>query len=246
MKNYVLKKNLKKKIGRGGKRRMEESERGDLCPVCLDPLEREDSSLMRMPDCNHCLHTRCALEAATYSTSCPVCRTSFLPEREGAGSGEEGEEEVSTNEIISQILSAHRRRMSRYRRRIRAEMGRSEKGKRLYDMLLRNRRESKDLTFDLNREWSLLERRMWNEDEAILDLKRKRRLAMKRASRYERELSTWIRETIGEEPYLELSLNASSSGDRNFLSSRSRGLGGHSSLSSLIPNELEEEDFLDA
>jgi hypothetical protein len=197
---------------------------------------------MRMPDCSHRLHTRCALEAATYSTSCPVCRTSFLPEREGAESGGEGEEEVSTSEIISQILSAHRRRMSRYRRRIRAEVGRSEKGKRLYDMLVKNRRESKDLTFDLNREWSLLERRMWNENEAILDLKRKRRLAMKRASRYERELSTWIRERIGEEPYLELSLDASS-GDRDFFSSGSAT--GHSSFSSLFPIQLEE-DFRDA
>ena len=51
----------------------------DLCPLCLEPLELENTdrtSIMRMPVCGHRLHTHCALDmAGRHGYECPVCRT---------------------------------------------------------------------------------------------------------------------------------------------------------------------------
>lgn len=105
---------------------------------------------------------------------------------------------------MNRLLSVYRSSLSSYKRRVRQAIRNSDEAKALLEKVSTNRLQTSSLTDELNREWSSRQRRVWNEDPSILDLRKKRRLAMNRTSKYNRHFSAWLREHVGEEPYLQL------------------------------------------
>lgn len=51
--------------------------RGEICTICLDPLVQEAArryAIIRLPQCGHWFHQRCAIRLLEYHPNCPVCR----------------------------------------------------------------------------------------------------------------------------------------------------------------------------
>ncbi|XP_010523805.1 PREDICTED: putative RING-H2 finger protein ATL21A [Tarenaya hassleriana] len=71
-----------KKVELGESRRLP-GPNGIICPICLSEYASKDT-VRCIPECEHCFHAECIDEWLRLHNSCPLCRNSPSPAREGA------------------------------------------------------------------------------------------------------------------------------------------------------------------
>ena len=170
---------------------MEDAAEEDSCPICLDALAA--SECLRMPDCGHRIHTRCALHAVQYDGRCPVCRNVAVPTRFVPTAPDiftQFEQELQQREILVRRYQNRRSRAIRARNSL----------KRMRDQLKEERRSFEAAERDLERAWRTLQRTWWANDEAIGALKHRRRKHQRRIADLTRRLRGRLDPVIGPPP----------------------------------------------
>ena len=165
----------------------------DDCPICLGCMD-DPLTTLRMPVCGHLIHTSCALSAAQYDVRCPMCRT-IDPEIDSRRDRE--------SRIFSQIeeYATHQEELARnYKLRRAAVIRRHESLKKLRSRARQEKKAFSDVNLELDRTWMQLQRRGWNEDPSIQEIKRRRRRQQRRVSNVNRSLHNRLRHLIGTPP----------------------------------------------
>lgn len=171
---------------------MDATHKDDLCPICLEHMA-DDEEVLKMPDCKHRLHVRCALSAVHYDRRCPVCRHDTLSQLVVS----------SEPDMVTQFelqLAQHEAFLRAYQRRRSRCIRRRDSLKKLEDRFKNERRCFQQAEKDLDRAWAALQRHLWASDAHIQSLKTIRRRHQRRVGDLSRRLRERLDPVIGPPP----------------------------------------------
>lgn len=177
----------------------------DICPICLEAIDTSSKDSLFWPSCNHKVHTLCALNAAQYDVRCPMCRTLDEKIKVRDSSLEEGGEEDSDDsenflETVERMILEHERNMKNYKSKRYRLIRSDEKMKKLHTKVQESDRILRTFDRDLDREWSSLQKTMWNTNKKICSLRNHRKTALRRNGYFNRRLDAEVEKRIGSPP----------------------------------------------
>lgn len=176
----------------------------DICPICLGEMKESCNDSLLWPSCNHRVHTLCALNAAQYDVRCPMCRTldDKIKVRDSVEEGGEEDSDDSENflETVERMIVEHERNMKNYKSKRYRLIRSDEKMRKLHAKVQESDRILKTYDRDLDREWNILQKSMWNTNKKICSLRNHRKGALRRSGYFNRRLDAEVEKRIGSPP----------------------------------------------
>ena len=127
----------------------------ESCPICLELIDENSDTFLKMPICKHRVHTHCALSAAQYDIRCPVCRAAD-PEIKIK---EDSNIDVFQN--LEQIANEHTRQMNNYKRKKRNIIKKDAKLLKIDEKIKIEKKLCIEKTKELDKKWTDCQKELW-------------------------------------------------------------------------------------
>lgn len=166
----------------------------EICPICLDAIDENSDTFLKMPICKHSVHTHCALSAAQYDIRCPICRTSDpqIKTKE--------DDNIGVFQNLELIANEHTRLVNNYKKKKRKIIKKDSKLTKIDEKIKAEKKLCIEKTKELDRKWTNCQKELWKNEPIINDLKKERKKKLQKVYYLEKKMANILIDQIGPPP----------------------------------------------